>query len=176
MMEFPGFVALLNTAFEDIVRLAAGPENASAVLRRLATDGGVRGAEEETTDVGRWGVAGCMPNADVDGFTSDEDGEARGDSDGEDGAAACADGSLQRKDSATPGHVRVGVFCVRGRHRSAAFAEQLARMEWPRGYDVRVEHRDVDKKRASKARTSVADGATRRPSRVTNKQEAECTV
>ena len=41
--------------------------------------------------------------------------------------------------------VRVAVACVRGRHRSAAIAEELAKLlVWPEHYEVRVYHRDVD--------------------------------
>ncbi|EPE25469.1 hypothetical protein GLAREA_01381 [Glarea lozoyensis ATCC 20868] len=42
--------------------------------------------------------------------------------------------------------LRVGIFCQMGRHRSVAMVEELARMKWPE-WDVRVEHRDVLKKR-----------------------------
>jgi hypothetical protein len=41
--------------------------------------------------------------------------------------------------------VRVAVACVRGRHRSTAVAEELAKLPaWPEHYEVRVNHRDVD--------------------------------
>lgn len=41
--------------------------------------------------------------------------------------------------------VRVVVACVRGRHRSTAVAEELAKLPaWPEHYEVRVNHRDVD--------------------------------
>ncbi|KAJ9130885.1 hypothetical protein NKR19_g9719 [Coniochaeta hoffmannii] len=39
--------------------------------------------------------------------------------------------------------LRVGMFCVRGRHRSVAFAEELGQREWPREWEVRVVHRDL---------------------------------
>ncbi|KAH0353384.1 hypothetical protein KCU83_g3159, partial [Aureobasidium melanogenum] len=41
--------------------------------------------------------------------------------------------------------IKVAVACVRGRHRSTAVAEELAKLPvWPEHYDVRVYHRDVD--------------------------------
>lgn len=42
--------------------------------------------------------------------------------------------------------LRVGINCQMGRHRSDAMVEELAKMPWP-GWDVRVEHRDIEKKR-----------------------------
>ncbi|KAI4719746.1 hypothetical protein E4T48_04017 [Aureobasidium sp. EXF-10727] len=44
-----------------------------------------------------------------------------------------------------PVEVKVAVACVRGRHRSTAVAEELAKLPtWPEHYDVRLYHRDVD--------------------------------
>jgi RNase adaptor protein for sRNA GlmZ degradation len=43
--------------------------------------------------------------------------------------------------------LRVGVFCARGQHRSVAFVEELARLDWPRDWEVRVLHRDLGKER-----------------------------
>ncbi|KAB5570454.1 hypothetical protein GE09DRAFT_1055296 [Coniochaeta sp. 2T2.1] len=43
--------------------------------------------------------------------------------------------------------IKVGVFCVRGRHRSVAFAEELSGRTWPKGWEVRVVHRDLGKGR-----------------------------
>jgi RNase adaptor protein for sRNA GlmZ degradation len=41
--------------------------------------------------------------------------------------------------------VNVAVGCVRGRHRSTAVAEELAKLPaWPEHYEVRVHHRDID--------------------------------
>jgi hypothetical protein len=42
--------------------------------------------------------------------------------------------------------LRVGIFCAMGRHRSVAMVEELAKMSWP-GWQVKVEHRDISKKR-----------------------------
>jgi hypothetical protein len=41
---------------------------------------------------------------------------------------------------------RVGIFCAMGRHRSVAMVEELAKMSWA-GWQVKVEHRDISKKR-----------------------------
>ncbi|OIW33971.1 hypothetical protein CONLIGDRAFT_203175 [Coniochaeta ligniaria NRRL 30616] len=43
--------------------------------------------------------------------------------------------------------LKVGVFCVRGRHRSVAFAEELGQRSWPKGWEVRVVHRDLGRSR-----------------------------
>lgn len=43
--------------------------------------------------------------------------------------------------------LRVSVFCVRGRHRSVAFAEELALRSWPGNWEVRVVHRDLGRSR-----------------------------
>ncbi|KAF2810223.1 uncharacterized protein BDZ99DRAFT_416440 [Mytilinidion resinicola] len=48
--------------------------------------------------------------------------------------------------------LRVGCNCALGHHRSVAFVEELARLEWPGDWRVQIVHRDVDKKRASGAR------------------------
>jgi hypothetical protein len=40
--------------------------------------------------------------------------------------------------------LRVGCFCERGRHRSVAFAEELATLSWPEHFTIKIEHRDVD--------------------------------
>ena len=39
--------------------------------------------------------------------------------------------------------VKVGCMCGSGHHRSVAFAEKLGKVEWPEGWEVRVEHRDL---------------------------------
>jgi RNase adaptor protein for sRNA GlmZ degradation len=39
--------------------------------------------------------------------------------------------------------VRVGCLCGSGHHRSPAFAEQLGKIDWPKDWDVRTEHRDL---------------------------------
>ncbi|KAI1799499.1 hypothetical protein F4811DRAFT_568187 [Daldinia bambusicola] len=39
--------------------------------------------------------------------------------------------------------VRVGCLCGSGHHRSVAFSEHLAEMEWPEGWAVELQHRDL---------------------------------
>lgn len=39
--------------------------------------------------------------------------------------------------------LRISSFCVAGHHRSVAFAEELAELRWPEGWQVRVYHRDL---------------------------------
>lgn len=68
--------------------------------------------------------------------------------------------------------LRISCFCERGRHRSVAFAEELDRMQWPRAWDVTVQHRDVvegqgsnksNKKRSRQSGREVAhEGGQRR--------------
>ena len=42
-------------------------------------------------------------------------------------------------------HLAVGVGCTGGRHRSVAIAEELSKLFERRGYDAKVQHRDVDR-------------------------------
>ncbi|KAF2265663.1 hypothetical protein CC78DRAFT_532329 [Lojkania enalia] len=49
--------------------------------------------------------------------------------------------------------LRVGCSCALGHHRSVAFVQELALRAWPRDWQIHVIHRDVDKKRASGARS-----------------------
>ena len=39
--------------------------------------------------------------------------------------------------------LRVGAFCVGGKHRSVGFVEELERKGWPPEWEVRIRHRDV---------------------------------
>jgi hypothetical protein len=48
--------------------------------------------------------------------------------------------------------LRVGMLCVRGRHRSVAFAEELGLREWPKEWEVRVVHRDLGRSRKDNGR------------------------
>jgi RNase adaptor protein for sRNA GlmZ degradation len=41
----------------------------------------------------------------------------------------------------------VGISCARGQHRSVAFAEELSRKDWPKQWEIRLEHRDLGQKR-----------------------------
>lgn len=54
-----------------------------------------------------------------------------------------------------PAVLRVGSMCGSGHHRSVAFAELLARKEWPEDWKVELSHRDLTedvKKHKAKAR------------------------
>ena len=46
----------------------------------------------------------------------------------------------------------VAGFCARGQHRSVAFVEELAALKWPKEWEVRVEHRDLQRGRERKTR------------------------
>jgi RNase adaptor protein for sRNA GlmZ degradation len=59
--------------------------------------------------------------------------------------SSCGSAPSETK-QASAQELRVGIYCQMGRHRSVAMVEELARMKWPE-WDVRVEHRDVLKKR-----------------------------
>jgi hypothetical protein len=48
--------------------------------------------------------------------------------------------------------LRVSCFCEMGRHRSVAFAEDLAASVWPDDWIVEVEHRDVNRERTLNSR------------------------
>lgn len=55
----------------------------------------------------------------------------------------------------SPAVLRVGSMCGSGHHRSVAFAELLARKEWPEDWKVELSHRDLTedvKKHKAKAR------------------------
>lgn len=84
-------------------------------------------------------------------FETQEDpkeGEENGESE-EEGTAS--DASHETASSHEP-ELRVGVFCAMGRHRSVALVEELSRLSWP-GWEVRVEHRDISKKRGAGKKT-----------------------
>jgi hypothetical protein len=49
--------------------------------------------------------------------------------------------------------LRVGIFCAVGRHRSVAMVEELSKLSWG-GWYVKVEHRDISKKRSSGKKSS----------------------
>jgi hypothetical protein len=56
--------------------------------------------------------------------------------------------------------LRVGIFCAMGRHRSVAMVEELAKMQWP-GWKVKVEHRDISKKRGQGKKSAGRDKKSR---------------
>lgn len=58
--------------------------------------------------------------------------------------------------------VRVESVCIRGKHRSVAFAEELrCKQHWPKGWQVVVSHRDVDRQKPE------VDGRSKRNSKRT---------
>lgn len=98
--------------------------------------------------------------------------QKRGVGRGEDGLGEEAGGDevldeLEELDDEGRPTLRVGVFDVRGRHRSVAFAEELALRNWPAEWEVRVLHRDLGRstrkgsiggKRALNRRDSLGRG------------------
>ncbi|KAK3378619.1 hypothetical protein B0H63DRAFT_480428 [Podospora didyma] len=50
---------------------------------------------------------------------------------------------IEEDDDGNRQTLRVSMFCVRGRHRSVAFAEELALRSWPSSWEIRVHHRDL---------------------------------
>ncbi|KAH6713903.1 hypothetical protein BKA61DRAFT_52281 [Leptodontidium sp. MPI-SDFR-AT-0119] len=71
-----------------------------------------------------------------------------------------ADSSSGDTDQDDPLTLRVGIFCAMGRHRSVALVEDLAKMSWP-GWQVEVEHRDLNKKRGSRKKPGKDRRGTR---------------
>ena len=47
----------------------------------------------------------------------------------------------------------VGAFCARGHHRSVAFVEELSRKSWPKHWQVRAVHRDINQSRRTERRS-----------------------
>ncbi|KAM7183871.1 hypothetical protein V8F33_013322 [Rhypophila sp. PSN 637] len=43
----------------------------------------------------------------------------------------------------------VAAFCARGHHRSVAFIEELAIRKWPREWEVRVIHHDLNRAKSA---------------------------
>ncbi|KAK6542060.1 hypothetical protein TWF694_007831 [Orbilia ellipsospora] len=43
--------------------------------------------------------------------------------------------------------ITVNCFCHLGRHRSASMVEELGRIKWPKEFQVKVFHRDIDRSR-----------------------------
>ena len=59
----------------------------------------------------------------------------------------------------TPLTLRVSCNCALGHHRSVAFVHELAKLSWPKDWQVEVIHRDVDNKK--KKKESSTGGSTR---------------
>ncbi|KNZ77122.1 hypothetical protein J132_06630 [Termitomyces sp. J132] len=65
----------------------------------------------------------------------------------EDEEQGCDEGEGENKE---PIHIRVGICCEMGRHRSVACVEELARRTWPPGWHVQVLHRDLKRPRSER--------------------------
>lgn len=64
-------------------------------------------------------------------------------------ADATGDGGENADDAPT---LSVGASCARGHHRSVAFVEELSRKSWPKHWQVRVVHRDINQSRRTERR------------------------
>jgi hypothetical protein len=60
--------------------------------------------------------------------------------------------NVQDDDFSPTQTLRISCFCAAGCHRSVAFAEELAAMDWPKAWHIDVTHRDVDKVRQDRGR------------------------
>ncbi|KAI0157921.1 hypothetical protein GGR52DRAFT_576890 [Hypoxylon sp. FL1284] len=60
--------------------------------------------------------------------------------DGDDGSSS---GGSRRGNRGGGAMLRVGCLCGSGHHRSVAFAEQLAAIDWPEDWGLEVVHRDL---------------------------------
>ncbi|WPH00345.1 Hypothetical protein R9X50_00317000 [Acrodontium crateriforme] len=66
---------------------------------------------------------------------------------------------IESSDNNEPVTLRLACFCAQGKHRSVAFAEELAASNWPKHYVVTLEHRDVDLAKADRGKTERRDKA-----------------
>jgi hypothetical protein len=135
MLSHGDFVALLDRAEGEV----------KGVMRRM-TEGDVG---EGIPPLREWRRAPTRPNRraawemgkeeDELGVDGGDDGEGRG----EDGVDEDEEDEGEELDDEERPTLRVGVFCVRGRHRSVALVEELGQREWPKEWEVRVVHRDL---------------------------------
>jgi hypothetical protein len=86
----------------------------------------------------------------------DEDGAEEATDDDDESATNDSDDELLSS-SGDQVILRAGISCAMGRHRSVAMVEELARMTWP-GWEVKVLHRDVLKKRGGRRDASKRSG------------------
>ncbi|KAH8910189.1 hypothetical protein BR93DRAFT_463085 [Coniochaeta sp. PMI_546] len=125
MLSHGDFVALLDRAETEI----------KALIRKL-TDGDPAGG---ILPLREWKPPRPTPSWAVKKVEEEE--EEGDEEDGEDGAE---EEELDDEERPT---LKVGVFCVRGRHRSVAFAEELGQRSWPKEWEVKVVHRDLGRSR-----------------------------
>lgn len=125
MLAEPEFVALVEKAVGEIEERMNAVEAQSAAEESPATKESETEEEEEAD----------LPERDSESIDSDDevDGDENDDDDDEAEITNLPD-------------LTVDVSCERGRHRSVAFAEELAARRW-RDWNVQVIHRDVNTKR-----------------------------
>lgn len=130
MLAQEGFVALLNEAEQEIrdSMKSAIRKHARAMRAGVEAAAGVPGPSTVTVVAQR----------------DTEDGDSEVEEDDED--------DVDDMPPANRPALRVGVSCVKGRHRSVAFVEELSAKNWPAEWEVRVKHRDLDKPRVDKER------------------------
>lgn len=68
---------------------------------------------------------------------------------------------IEREDAGRP-VLSVGAFCMSGHHRSVAFVEELAGKMWPEGWEVRVNHRELQGSREAARDRGEKDREQRR--------------
>ena len=90
---------------------------------------------------------GNSNNNDDDAADGDDDGFEDVESDEDDsftGPGGGGSGDDEGDDDEVRPTLTIGAYCYRGRHRSVAFVEELARRDWPAGWSVRIDHRDIN--------------------------------
>jgi hypothetical protein len=101
---------------------------------------------------------------------SGEDEESAGSE--EEGTPSIENHETTESPSSQEPELRVGIFCAMGRHRSVALVEDLSRLSWP-GWEVRVEHRDISKKRGAGKKTGSRQSRGTRGGTLSPKIESE---
>lgn len=136
MLGHGDFVSLLDRAEAEIRALMRKLEAGQPAQGTLPPGKG-KPASRATGTAGR----GRTKEEDEESDESEEDDDDDDDDDDEE------DEEEEELDVEGRPSVRVGAFCVRGRHRSVAFVEELALREWPKQWEVRMVHRDVGRLR-----------------------------
>lgn len=88
----------------------------------------------------------------VDGADGAGFGKGGRDDDGDEEEEGLEEGDRDRP------RLKIGVFDVRGRHRSVAFVEELKGREWPAGWEVRGFHRDLQREKEGRRGSLVGKG------------------
>lgn len=126
-------------------------ERRDAIRREIEEEMASMTAEHEKMDVLRLGHDAKGSPKEGQGEPSEEEALSDEEQDEDDDVPSEADSSSEVSGQDASG-LRVGVSCAMGRHRSVAMVEVLAQMSWP-GWQVEVQHRDVNKKRGSVKKT-----------------------